>query len=393
MRSLIKKDGVSWLFSLFLTVFFTVETRMFVRRFDVNIKMILCAALVSTAFNVSSVQASECGLSCCIAAGVEGVGSGNGLSLTTQYDYMTMKTIKQGSSTVALGDVIQNNLSTRANGSRFGGSTKMVMQKWSVNAAYRINQESAVVLTVPYVINDMEMQMGMKVAPGNIKMSNTTMDTVQGVGDVSLVYLHDVYKDDEYRTRRRLSVGFGVKLPTGKHDTRKSTGDLVHMMMQAGTGSYDVFFLANGTMGLGEHEDGGALWLINPSFTYQANTRNNLGYKMGNRINFDVSSRYRVSSSFNVKLDFKAIHAAKDSTDYTIDAQSGKVAYQNVTDSLIDNVANTGITSVFLAPGFQWVASPSIIVSAEYRIPLYQNAGGIQQVTDHWFLARISTRF
>ncbi|MDQ6963164.1 MAG: hypothetical protein Q9M28_11680 [Mariprofundaceae bacterium] len=357
-----------------------------------NMKMILAAALASAVFNISAVQASECGLSCCIAAGVDGVGSANGLSVTAQYDYMTMKTIKQGLNTVALRDVIQKNLSTRTNGSRYGGSTEMVMQKFSVNAAYRINQESAVVLTVPYLINDMKMEMGMKMM-GNVSFNNTTMDTVQGVGDVSLVYLHDVYKDDEYRTRKRLSLGFGLKVPTGKHDTRKANADLIHMMMQAGSGSYDFLFLANGTMGLGEHADGGAQWLFNPSLTYQANTRNNLGYKLGNRLNFDISSRYRVSSALNVKLDMKLIYAAKDSSDQSIDAQSGKVAYQNPMMSMIDHVANTGITSVFIAPGFQWVISPSVIASAEYRIPLYQNAGGIQQVTDNWFLARVSTRF
>jgi len=343
-------------------------------------------------FNIANTQASECGLSCCIAAGVEGVGSGNGLSFTTQYDYMEMKTIKQGSTTVSLQDVIRNHLKNQANGAKFGGSTKMIMQKWSVNAAYRINQESAVILTVPYLINDMQMQMGMNNL-GNVMFSNTTMDTVQGLGDVSFVYLHDVYKDDEYRTRKRLSLGIGIKLPTGKHDNRKANGDLVHMMMQTGTGSYDFIFLANGTVGFGEHVDGGAQWLINPSLTYQANTRNQLGYQLGNRLNIDISTRYRVSSTFNFKVDVKAIHAAQDSTDQTIDAQSAQVAYQNTSLSLIDNVANTGISSLFITPGFQWVFSPSIIVSAEYRIPVYQKTNGIQQVTDQWYLARVSMRF
>lgn len=112
---------------------------------------------------------------------------------------------------------------------------------------------------------------------------------------------------------------------------------------------------------------------------------------MGDRLNADISARYRLTSMFNLKLDVNGIWAGKDKTDGTIDS-SGLVAYQNPT-SMIDNVVNTGIKSLFISPGFQWVASPSIVISGEYRQPVYQKTNGIQQVTDHWYFLRASYRF
>jgi len=350
----------------------------------------LLFALLLTGF-AANASASECGLSCCIAAGVEGVGSANGLSITTQFDLMNMKMIKQGTSKLSSTQVINNNLATRPAMSMYSVPTKMTMQKIGVNAAYRMDENNAFVLTVPYVINDMEMTMGMK-TPAGITYRPMTMETISGLSDISLLYLRDVYKDNDFRTRQRFSVGVGIKAPTGKYTSRSATtGDLVHMMMQAGTGSWDGLLIANGTLAFGEHQDGGAQWLLSPSLTYQMNSRNNLGYKVGDRLNYDLSARYRIASTFNVKLDLNGVWSRNDSSDGTRD--NGKISYQNTMMSLIDNVANTGINSLFLSPGFQWVATPSIILSGEYRIPAYQKTRGIQMVTDNWFFMRALFRF
>jgi hypothetical protein len=339
----------------------------------------LVAALSMTAVN--SATASECGMSCCIAAGVEGIGSSLGFSVTAQYDSMNMETIKQGTTELTTQQALDTGVSPM-----YAIPTKMVMTKISANIAYRHDEDNAFILSIPYVINDMDMQRrnGMKM----------TMDTVSGIGDTSFIYLRDIYKDADIRTRKRFSVGIGIKAPTGKEDSRNSKGNLVHMMMQAGTGSWDGFLLANGTLSFGEHEDGGALWFLSPSAMYQITTKNDLGYKVGNRLNYDLSARYRVSSSFNVKLDLNGIYSSKDSTDGTKDSPGDPFpAYQNPMMSMIDNVENTGLHSIFISPGIQWLISPEFSVSGEYRIPVYQNVNGTQQVTDNWFFLRATARF
>ncbi|GAV21313.1 hypothetical protein MMIC_P2296 [Mariprofundus micogutta] len=363
----------------------------------------IATALVmsSISFNQQT-QASECGLSCCIAAGVDGVGSNVGLTMSLQYDTMYMKTNKQGTTKIAPKQVIDHYLAPLSNTmgsgmSMYAVSTNMTMQKIAANFAYRMDEDNAFILTVPYLINDMEMMMGMKMPPmmGNPARTTYTMmkmDTIEGFGDMSLIYMRDVYKDADIRTRHRLSVGVGIKAPTGDHLARNGSGALVHMMMQTGTGSWDAFLAANGTMAFGEHEDGGALFLLSPSLFYQANTRNSLGYKVGNRLNYDLSARYRVTSAFNVKLDLNGISSESDSSDGTLD-RSGLVAYQNPTRNVLDNVANTGLNSLFISPGFQWVVGDGFAVSGEYRIPVYQSVNGTQQVTDNWFFLRLSKAF
>lgn len=345
------------------------------RKLSITGRAMLAVMLIL--MGAAQADASECGLSCCIAAGVEGVGSSNGLSVSAQYELMDMKTIRQGTTKLS------PQQARTITGTNLSVPTKMTMQKISTNLAYRVDEDQAVVLTVPYLINDMEM-----LSATGMPM---TMDTISGLGDISMVYLHDVYTDTPIRTRKRISLGAGIIAPTGKHDHRSSNGRLVHMMMQTGTGAWGGVLLANGTLAFGEHEDGGAQWLFNPSLTWQTNTRNNLGYRAGDRMNADFSTRYRLSSKFNIKLDVNGIWTGKDSTDGTIDS-SGLVAYQNPA-SMIDNVTNTGIRSLLISPGFQWVASPSIIISGEYRQPVYQKTNGIQQVTDHWYFLRASFRF
>lgn len=341
--------------------------------------IVLAAALSMTATN--SATASECGLSCCIAAGVEGIGSSLGFSITAQYDSMNMETIKQGTTELTTQQALDTGASPM-----YAIPTKMVMTKISTSIAYRHDEDNAFILSIPYIINDMDMQRrnGMKM----------TMDTISGIGDVSFIYLRDIYKDADIRTRQRFSVGIGIKAPTGKEDSRNPMGSLVHMMMQAGTGSWDGFLLANGTLSFGEHEDGGALWFLSPSAMYQITTKNSLGYKVGNRLNYDLSARYRISSSFNVKLDMNGVYSSKDSTDGTKDSPGDPYpAYQNPMMSMIDNVENTGLHSIFISPGIQWLVSPEFSISGEYRIPVYQNVNGTQQVTDNWFFLRGTVRF
>jgi len=355
------------------------------------------ALALSTISMVQQASASECGLSCCIAAGVDGIGSATGLTVSLQYDAMYMKTNKTGTSKIAPKQIIDNHLANQMMG-MYAVSNNMTMQKIAANFAYRMDEDNAFVLTVPYLINDMEMMMGRKMG-GMTTYSYNNMETIEGLGDISLLYMRDVYKDADIRTRQRFSVGVGVKAATGAYKARTAAPGnyLVHMMMQAGTGSWDGLLLASGVLAFGEHEDGGAQWMLAPSATYHMTTRNSLGYKVGDRLNYDLSARYRVSSAFNVKLDMNGVWSQKDSTDGTQDPMHLNnamvpAAYQR-TVNVLDNVANTGLHSIFISPGFQWIVADGVTLSGEYRIPVYQNVNGIQQVTDNWFFLRATTFF
>jgi len=354
----------------------------------------IALALNITILTPITSAAYECGLSCCVAAGVDGVGSAEGFNVTMQYERMDMKTLKEGTSTSNANAVLQKNLAAKGMMAMYSVPTKMVMQKFSTNIAYRMDDKNAFLLTVPYVINDMDMDMGMNKA-GGIQVTKMKMNTISGLGDASLIYLRDMWKDTEIRTRKRISLGVGIKAPTGRHTSRDSNGELVHMMMQAGSGSWDGMLLANASFGFLEHEDGGALWFINPSVIYQFNGRNDLGYQHGNRLNIDVSTRYRATSKLNLKLDFNGVWTQSDSSNGQLDSvsPSGRFAYQAPMMSMLDNVNNTGIKSLFITPGITWLATTDLSFSAEYKIPLSQNVTGTQIVTDQWYFIRANLKF
>jgi len=349
----------------------------------------VCASALTLMMGAApqSVQAAECGLSCCIAAGVYGVGSSTGLSLSLQSDQMWMKTIHQGQRSISPQGVIQQKLAAAANGSMYAAPTSMTMRKVTVNVSYRMNEQSALLLTIPYVSNDMTMQRGMKMMGGAIRYQDVVMNTVQGLGDISLIYLHDAWKDQDIRTRQRISWGVGLKAPTGASKARNSQGKLVHIQMQAGTGAWDAVMLLNGLWALGEFGDGGAQWFLAPSLMYQVTTRNALGYKVGNRLNYDVSTRYRLSETFNAKLDLNGVISQRDSSNGHKDVVTGLVAYQNPM-SMLEQPQNTGGHSIFISPGFQWIVAPGYTISGEYRIPVYQRVNGQQIVTNQWMFIR-----
>lgn len=338
------------------------------------------------------VRAAECGLSCCIGAAAEGVGAAEGFSLSIQYDRMDMKTIRRGTTKVSPAAAVEQGLAGRPMMAMYHVPTRMIMQKWTLNGVWRWNEDDALLVSVPYVINDMDMLMGMKMM-GGTRLSPMAMDTVRGLGDVSLTYLRDVWKDAPIRTRRRLTLGIGIKAPTGKDRVRTRKGSLVHHMMQPGTGSWDALLLANGTLAFGSHADGGAAWLLVPSAIVQINGRNRLGYRAGDRLDLSASLRWRATSTFNLKLDLNGIFTRPDSSDGTLDPVTGRVAYQDPAGSMLDNTANTGLAEWFVAPGFQWVVAPGFILSGEFRLPVYQRVNGIQQVTDRWYFLRGAFRF
>jgi hypothetical protein len=71
------------------------------------------------------------------------------------------------------------------------------------------------------------------------------MDTVEGPGDMTLMGLYTLLADELLNPTKKLTLGLGVKTPTGENDEMTESGTLVHAMMQPGTGSWDPLFLVN----------------------------------------------------------------------------------------------------------------------------------------------------
>lgn len=314
----------------------------------------------------------ECGLSCCIAGvSTSGVTLAPNLGLSVQYENSYMETIKDGKDRVSPNEVIDNNWMM---GNSYSVPTEMVMEKLSIIAAYPATERFQLLAIVPYVRNNMEMRN--KNAMGMIM--EMEMDTIEGLGDITVLGLYTAYTDAPIRPSERLTLGIGVKTPTGKNDEEEN-GKLVHAMMQPGTGSWDPLFMAN-------YMRAYYPLVFQANLLYHVSTKGDEGYEFGDQLSADLIARYQAANYINLGLELNGIHAGKDKD------HDGK--YSRPATSMVDNTDNTGLTSVFLSPYLQ-MKIPKTGGSAElkYQHPVYQDVNGHQQVTDRRILTSISWAF
>jgi outer membrane putative beta-barrel porin/alpha-amylase len=314
----------------------------------------------------------ECGLSCCLAGAASGATLAKNFGLSLVYEHSFMEKIKHGTDTVSPDDTIARNRQPLMS---YSVPTRMTMQKVTVVGALPVNERVQLLAFVPYIINDMDMRsqsaMGMTM--------DMRMNTVSGLGDVTLLGLYTAYTDAPVRPTSRLTLGLGVKTPTGSTSERTASGGLVHAMMQPGTGSWDPLFMVN-------YMRAYYPLVLSGNLLYQMSTKGTNDYEYGDKFSYDLAARYQVADYVNVGLELNGIHAARD-TDH-----GGK--YSKPATSMLDNVENTGLDSIFISPAVQ-VKIPDTGGSAElkYQRPVYQDVRGYQQVVDWRVLATVAWAF
>jgi len=331
--------------------------------------LFILLSIVTFANKPVEVNASECGLSCCIAGAAEGIGAGGrGFYVGLQYEWMKMGTLLEGTRERNSGEALSSYMMV---------PDKMIMQKMTANIAYGFNERASLLVSIPYVKNEMDMFMKKMMPMTVMKME---MDDVEGVGDVTVMGVFKLYADRDMAPTKRLSFGIGLKTPTGRDDERNDNGSLVHMMMQPGTGSWDPVFVINGMKAFGKN------YLLGTA-TYQYTTENNRGYEVGDRLSIDITGKRRMSDLLNLALALNYVHTERDQTD-------GSGNYQNAM-SMVDNVKNTGLDAYFLTPAVEFKPSAgsrwNFKVSA--RIPVHQDVNGMQLVTDDWYVINAGYRF
>lgn len=319
-----------------------------------------------------SSNASECGLSCCLAGAVSGAHLADTFGLSLVIEHSAMETIRHGTDEVSPDRVIADN---QQMGISYKVPTRMTMQRATLTGYLPITSRFSVVGALPYVINDMDMRsssaMGMTM--------DMRMDTVQGLGDVSLLGLYVLHADAPVRPTTKLTAGFGVKAPTGKTGETGPSGNLVHAMMQTGSGSWDPLFLVN-------YMRAYYPLVLQANALYQLTTEGYNGYEFGDRLELDLSAKYNLAQSLNLGLGLTGIHTLKDKD------HDGK--YSAPDTSMVDNTDNTGLDSVSINALAQ-VKLPlsGAVAEVKYQHPLYQDVNGYQQVLDWRILTSLSWAF
>src|SRR3989337_710049 len=178
---------------------------------------------------------------------------------------------------------------------------------------------------------------------------------------------------------KRLTLGAGLKTPTGKNDERTSTGSIVHAMMQPGTGSWDPLFLVN-------YMRAYYPLILQANMFYHLTTEGDEGYEVGDQLSLDLIARYQAANYVNIGLELNGIHSAED------EDHDGK--FSKPATSMVDNTDNTGLDSIFITPGVQFkIPGTGGSADLKYQVPVYQKVNGIQQVTDWKVLTSITWNF
>ena len=318
--------------------------------------------------------------------------SAGNLQLRADYTYTRMSKFINGDSQVSLASVLDDPRFLVGGMPAMGGMGKkgmgkkamsmpmgivpevMDMHRVTLSAAYSPLDRLRLTLAVPWVINNMTMFMSMKGA-----WSRMTMDEVAGLGDVTFAALYRVYQDDEQPTAA-LSLGAGVKTPTGPATVTGNSMKRLHAHMQPGTGSWDPIFTA------------AFMKVLSPKFmtdadvTYHIATSNPLGYDFGDTVAVNTALRYSLASFMNVSVGVNYFHAEQ------ADDPDNKYNGQN-RHSLVDFVGYTGEDSIWVSPGVQVFPYKGASMDLKFQYPVYYHVPDIEFVSDWRLIAGISYSF
>ncbi|MCC7504199.1 MAG: hypothetical protein IT259_02810 [Saprospiraceae bacterium] len=186
----------------------------------------------------------------------------------------------------------------------------------------------------------------------------------QGIGDVSVLANYIVFDSgDSLRRswRHTLTLGGGLKLPTGKHTLYNTEGELIHPNMQPGTGSTDFMISAAYTLRKGA-------WGLSTDGIARLNTANNDEYRFGNRLSGSAKIFY-----WNKIGPFTLLPNLGVFSDY---AQPNR--------DKGETVDNTGGLVTLATSGLE-VYTGRFSIGFTYQIPVYENLGdGAIDARNRW---------
>lgn len=345
---------------------------------------LILVSILTLGYTTPAFALGECGFACCLAgAATSGLTLASRFGLSLQYEYTFMETLREGKDSINPDTVLDRKASEwpmmPMGTKEFSVPVEMTMQRWSILAAYPATERWQFLAIIPYIRNEMDMRHLKRDMMGMNMRMDMKMDPVDGLGDITIMGLYTAYTDAPIRPTERLALGLGIKTPTGNNEERTASGTLVHAMMQPGTGSWDPLFLVNYMRAFYP-------LVLQANLLYHLSTEGDEGYEFGDQLSLDLIARYQVANYVSLGLELNGLYAGKD--------KDHDDKYSRVDVSLVDNTANTGIKSIIITPTIQ-VKIPGTGGSGEIKFqkPIYQDANGIQQVTDWRVLATIVWNF
>ena len=228
---------------------------------------------------------------------------------------------------------------------------------------YGVTRDFALFGVLPYFDKRLDMTMG----------GQDVTRRKQGLGDITLMGRYTLFERNAQGQTLRVAPFLGVKAPTGSDNVRDGLGRLPPQV-QLGSGSWDILGGVVGTYQTLDFE-------IDGQVSYKANHEAN-GFQFGNVTELDASLQYRLwPRSLGAGLpgflygviETNLVHAEKDRVSGLADP-------------------NTGGTTLFIAPGLQYVTR-KWIVEAGVQFPIVQNLNGTALKNNYVFTTGFRINF
>ena len=236
---------------------------------------------------------------------------------------------------------------------------------------YTYNDRWGVKLTIPYIDRKHEHNLGPYTGstPAGFESFHAT-----ALGDIKLVgrYRWSLEQD----SNAGMGVKFGLKLNTGKKDvTIDQTGDVPdEVTLQPGNGSTDLIF------GVFWHKAvPGSDWSWFAQGSMQASIRSDNAFRPGNKIKFDIGTRYALNHGLSVLLQINNQWNGTDSGDSAATTENGN--------------ASSGGKTISLSPGLIYAVAHNTLLYGAVQLPVYQYVNGEQLTPNSSFTVGVNHRF
>ena len=188
-------------------------------------------------------------------------------------------------------------------------------------------------------------------------------NTAEGIGDISC-FLHFSPLGRSFVNFRELSLGAGVKFPTGAVD-RRNFGYPLPEELQPGTGSWDYLASFSFYQGFEPVDIVASVTYVLTTAYERVDFGNHTSCEFGNQLSYLLTSNFHLCN----RLDISA-------------ALSGAIRERDKNDG--QKVSTTGRHQMWLVPGLQIQLIPEILrMQVFYDAPVYQHFNGEQLGSDY----------
>jgi len=183
-----------------------------------------------------------------------------------------------------------------------------------------------------------------------------------GLGDATLLARYTLLQRDAAGSTLRLAPFLGVEAPSGRDDAADALGQLPQPL-QLGSGSWDLLagFVATRQA---------LAWQLDGSVSYQANTAAN-DFERGDVARLDLSYQHRVAPR----------DLAGGVPDFVYAVLESNVVWQDRDEAAGRQVADSGGTTWYLAPGIQYVTK-RLVFEAAVQLAVAQDLHGVARESD-----------